>query len=139
MKTIRTAGCFLEYDGKFVILHRQPHKPEGNTWGLPAGKVDPGETDQDAVLRELWEETGYRAKPDELEFLGEEIFHFPELTVEFPTFRVRLTKPFDVTQREGEHQDHKWVTADECYAMPDLIHGLHDLLVRIGYVKGKKA
>lgn len=55
---LRVVGCFLEYEGKFVLLHRHAHKPNGGTWGLPAGKVEPGESDTAAVLRELWEETG---------------------------------------------------------------------------------
>lgn len=135
MKEIRTAGCFLEYDGKFVILHRQPHKSQGDTWGLPAGKVEPGETDEAAILRELWEETGYQASIDQLERLGVQEFHFPDLTVIFPTYRVTLNQPFQIIHRPAEHQDYRWVTAEECYAMPNLIHGLHDLLERFGYVK----
>jgi len=30
-RKIRTTGCFMEYDGKFVILHRYPDRPDGDT------------------------------------------------------------------------------------------------------------
>jgi 8-oxo-dGTP pyrophosphatase MutT (NUDIX family) len=37
------------------------HRPRYDDWSLPKGKVDPGETDQEAALREVEEETGVRA------------------------------------------------------------------------------
>jgi bis(5'-nucleosidyl)-tetraphosphatase len=39
----------------FLVLYRKDGSPD-----LPKGKVDPGESDRDAALRELWEETGIR-------------------------------------------------------------------------------
>ena len=45
-------------DGKeFLLVHR----PRYDDWSFPKGKVDPGERDEDAALREVLEETGYRA------------------------------------------------------------------------------
>ena len=60
---IRVAGCFLEYGGRFLILHRRSEKSQGGKWGLPAGKVDKGETDKDAVIREVAEETAFPGYP----------------------------------------------------------------------------
>jgi len=137
MRKLRTVGCFLEYDGRFVILLRHPEKSQGGTWGLPAGKVNPGETDEDAILREVYEETGYSSSPKQLEFLGNYIFSFPELELTFPTFRIRLRGPIKIKHNSYEHKTFKWVTPKECYSIPNLIHGLHDLLIRIGYVSDK--
>ena len=36
------------------------HRPRYDDWSLPKGKVEPGETDEDAARREVEEETGYR-------------------------------------------------------------------------------
>jgi 8-oxo-dGTP diphosphatase len=135
MKTLRTVGCFIQYEGKFIILYRHPNKPQGDTWGLPAGKVDPGESDKEAMLREVKEETGYAASPTDLEFLGEQVFHFSDLELVFPTFRIRLREPWQVTYSPLEHQAYRWVSAEECYAMPNLIEGFHELLERVGYIK----
>lgn len=135
MKKMRTVGCFIEYDSKFVILHRHPGKSQGDTWGLPAGKVEPGETDQEAILREIREETGYVASLSDLAFLGAQVFHFPELELTFPTFRIRLSSPVAISHNPYEHQAFRWVTPEECYGMPNLIHGFHDLLERVGYVE----
>ena len=130
---IRAAGCFLEYDGKFVILLRHENKSDGNTWGLPAGKVGNDETDEESVLREIDEETGYSAKASEIEFLGNFDFDFPDLFLEFPTYRLKLKKPIEVVHRPDEHTQWKWMTPEEVYALPNPVRGLHDLMRMVGY------
>ena len=42
---MRVVGCFLQYEDRFVLVHRLPHKVDGDTWGLPSGKVESGEID----------------------------------------------------------------------------------------------
>lgn len=51
-------SCFVRCDDRILLLHRQDHKPEGNSWGVPAGKVDQDESIHDAMVRELQEEIG---------------------------------------------------------------------------------
>lgn len=129
---IRTVGCFLEYEGRFLILQRQPHKNEGGMWGLPAGKVNPGESDRETVLREVFEETGFQAEDKDLEFILDKTWHFENKSIEFPVFRIKLNNPVTIAIAPAEHQAFKWVTPAECLAMPDLIHGLRDLLEILG-------
>lgn len=136
-RKMRTTGCFMEYNGKFIILHRHPNKPDGDTWGLPAGKVEGVETDEETILREIKEETGYIAINNELKLLGSYNFEFPDLSLEFPTYRLVLKHPVDVLFNPKEHINWKWVTAEECYAMPNLIRGFYNLLERTGYVVGR--
>lgn len=131
---MRIVGCFLEYNETFVILLRHSHKPSGGTWGLPAGKIEPGEDDRTALVRELREETGYLADTTQLEHLGD--YEFGEDNAyTFATYRKKLTKPHDMVVEDEAHADYRWVTADECYALPNLIPDFHELLKSIGYVK----
>jgi 8-oxo-dGTP pyrophosphatase MutT (NUDIX family) len=111
---MRVVGCLLEYQDNFVILLRKPHKPQGNTWGLPSGKIENAEIDEDAAIRELEEETGYKAKPYQFERDGTMDNHYS-------LFRVRLESPHSIRLEEGAHAAYKWVTAEQCYQMPDLI------------------
>lgn len=133
---MRVVGCFLEYDGKFVLVHRLPHKPDGNTWGLPSGKVEANESDLNALHRELYEETGYQAKDSEVELLGEYDFTSPRGdTFTYITYRVKLNNFHEITVEEAAHSEYKWVSAEEADAMNDLIYGLHDLFRLVGLVQ----
>jgi len=48
----------LEGDGKLLLLKRQKNKPQAGMWGVPAGKVNKEETKENALEREILEETG---------------------------------------------------------------------------------
>ncbi len=48
------------------MLIKRGHAPGAGLWSLPGGRVEPGETDADAVVREILEETGLRVRPGRL-------------------------------------------------------------------------
>lgn len=132
---MRIVGCFLEFDNKFVILLRQSYKPEGNTWGLPSGKVEIGENDKDAIIRELKEETGYKANPLEVEHIGDYEFVSSNGTpYTYIAYKVKLKSLHNVVLEKAAHTEFKWVTSQECYARSDLIPGLHKLLNLVRYI-----
>ena len=62
---IRAAGCVVVRDGRVLLIHRERY----DDWSLPKGKLDPGESWEDAALREVAEETGVRGELGE--YLGE--------------------------------------------------------------------
>lgn len=125
---MRIVGCYLTYKDTFLLLHRHAHKPDGNTWGLPGGKVDPGEDDQTAVIRELFEETGYKASADQLSLIGE--YEFISSRGEpyvYVTYEVNLETPHNVVLEEHAHSEYKWTTYTDADKQKDLIDGLHTL------------
>jgi 8-oxo-dGTP diphosphatase len=61
--TVRAAGGVVRRNGKVLLVHR----PKYGDWTLPKGKLDEGESWEDAALREVEEETGFRCS------LGSEI------------------------------------------------------------------
>ncbi len=60
---VRAAGGLIVRDGLVVVVHR----PRYDDWSLPKGKLDPGETFEQAAVREVREETGLECE------LGEEL------------------------------------------------------------------
>ncbi len=52
---IRAAGAVLHRDGRVAVVHR----PQYDDWTLPKGKLDPGEDEPRAAVREVEEETGH--------------------------------------------------------------------------------
>ena len=60
---VAAAGGVVLRDGEVAVVHR----PKYDDWSLPKGKLDPGESWEDAALREVEEETGLRCE------LGQEL------------------------------------------------------------------
>jgi 8-oxo-dGTP diphosphatase len=58
MAEVRAAGGMVVRDGLVAVVHR----PRYDDWTLPKGKLDKGETFEDAALREVEEETGLQAR-----------------------------------------------------------------------------
>lgn len=97
----------LDNDGRCLLLKRSLSS-EGNPgkWDLPGGKVDPGEKFEDALLREVGEETGLSVYPERVLAAAES---------EVSSARVAYlimegsTDSTEVRLRRGEHEAHAWV------------------------------
>ena len=55
---VQVVAAVLERDGKILICRRRPEQSHGLQWEFPGGKVEPGETPEQALARELYEELG---------------------------------------------------------------------------------
>ena len=59
-------GAIITDDTGRLLLIKRGHEPEEGRWSLPGGRVKPGESDRDALAREVREETGLRVEPGTL-------------------------------------------------------------------------
>jgi 8-oxo-dGTP diphosphatase len=76
-ETIRyTADVVVTTTDGYVLLIERGWDPFEGQWALPGGHVDPGETSRAAAARELSEEAGVHAAPDELDQVG--VFDRPD-------------------------------------------------------------
>jgi 8-oxo-dGTP diphosphatase len=112
------AACALiDADGRVLLAKRPPGRPLEGLWEFPGGKVEPGETPEAALVRELEEELGIVVAPKCLAPLtfashGYEAFHLL-----MPLYACRKWEG-QVTARQG--QELAWVRAKRLgdYAMP---------------------
>ena len=71
MKTVKaTVGCVIETENKLLLTLRNI-EPFKDYWSLPGGHIDLGETPEEAVIREIKEETGLDIKPKFLNYFNE--------------------------------------------------------------------
>jgi 8-oxo-dGTP diphosphatase len=110
MAEIQAAGGVVLRDGKVAVVHR----PKYDDWSLPKGKLDPGESFEDAALREVEEETGLRCTlVRELPAVEYEVRGRPKL-VRYWAMEVEGETPFD----PGEEVDEvRWLEPDEALAL----------------------
>ena len=108
--------CVWIYDGKgrLLLTQRAPEKSFPGTWENSGGAAQMGETSRQAVARELYEETGIRADPEEFELLGtrrgrDAFFDFYCLKRDIPLPEIRLQK--------GETTGVMWATFKEVHQM----------------------
>jgi 8-oxo-dGTP diphosphatase len=58
LRRVPCAGAIVRDEAERLLLIRRRNEPGAGLWSLPGGRIEPGETDQQAVVREMTEETG---------------------------------------------------------------------------------
>ncbi|MDX2264938.1 MAG: 8-oxo-dGTP diphosphatase MutT [Hyphomicrobiales bacterium] len=132
MKLVLVAACALiDADGRILLAQRPAHKPMPGLWEFPGGKVEPGETPEAALIRELREELGIEVEAKCLAPLTFASHAYEASHLLMPLYACRNWTG-EPEPREG--QALAWVRARELrnYAMPPadmpLIPALIDLL-----------
>ena len=98
---------------RFLACQRPAHKARGLLWEFVGGKVEPGETQEEALIRECREELAITVVPRDI---------FMEVTHKYSDLTVHLTL-FNAELPEGEpqaleHNDLRWVTVAEMDELP---------------------
>lgn len=76
----RVVAGFIEREDKVLLVKRPKNKKRGGLWEFPGGKVENGETLEQALERELKEELGLEANP--VEILEKIVYSYPEEEIE---------------------------------------------------------
>lgn len=105
---IRVVGGAVIRNGKVLVARRGPGMAHAGWWEVPGGKVEPGETEQQALARELHEELGIRVEV--LAPLGMALHPYPGIEVALALWQCRLV---DGEPALTEHDAIRWIGADE--------------------------
>lgn len=108
MSMVEVVAALIWDNDRFMICQRPAIKARGLLWEFAGGKVEPGETKQQALIRECQEELAVTLSISDV---------FMDVVHEYPDITVHLTL-FSATITEGEpqkleHNDIKWITPNE--------------------------
>lgn len=95
-------------ENKFMICQRPAHKARGLLWEFVGGKVESGETKEQALIRECREELGITVAVGGI--FMEVIHEYPDLTVHLTLFHATVANG---EPKKLEHNDIKWITPGE--------------------------
>ena len=118
---VEASGCYVEWGGKLLFLFRAKEKAEGNCWGVPGGKLEVGETPEEAAIRELKEETGIEVIQSQIQFLRSLYMKKQKMRIIFHLIHVPLEKE-PIVLLNHESLEARWVTEKELFTLP-LVQG----------------
>jgi len=108
LPVIRVVAAEIERDGRYLITQRNPYATLPLLWEFPGGKVEAGETDEEALARELKEEIGVDAE------VGAEVLavqrEYDRYVIDFHVYAVTLSSE---TITPLQIHDYRWVTVPE--------------------------
>lgn len=105
---IEVVAGIIYKDNKFLIAQRNLKKAQGGLWEFPGGKVEKGETYEEALIREIREE--FNADIEVEEYVGENIHHYPEKNIKLIFYKAKLlSNNIELI----EHEDFRWITKQE--------------------------
>jgi 8-oxo-dGTP diphosphatase len=128
-KTIRVVAAVIEHEGRYLITQRRESAVLPLLWEFPGGKVEPGERDEDALLRELRERLDAEATVGRK--LGEKHHVYDGYEVALALYTATLTEARPLTAKRVK--DFRWVTSTEFekYPFPDADQQTMDQLLGV--------
>lgn len=105
---IRVTCALIENKGKVLITQRSATMSQPLLWEFPGGKVEPGETEETCLVREIKEELQLDIACGHMLTLS--VFKYPNLTIELIPF-VCILKGGEI--KLLEHATYKWVSLEE--------------------------
>lgn len=108
MSITEVVAALIWENGRFMICQRPAHKARGLLWEFVGGKVEPGESQQEALTRECKEELAVQVSVGDV--FMEVVHEYPDITVRLTLFHAAITTGIP---QKLEHQDIRWILPSE--------------------------
>ena len=105
---VEVVAALIWDNNKFMICQRPAHKARGLLWEFVGGKVEQGETKEQALVRECQEELDILLSVGDV-FMGV-VHEYPDLTVHLTLFNATIAEG---EPQKLEHNDIQWITPCE--------------------------
>ena len=105
---VEVVAALIWSGDKFMICQRPAHKARGLLWGFVGGKVEIGETKEQALIRECKEELNILLSVGDV--FMDVVHEYPDITVHLTLFNATIAKG---ESQKLEHNDIKWITLSE--------------------------
>ena len=102
------AAIIKDENENILITQRNLKKAQGGLWEFPGGKIEPNETRENAIVREIKEELDIDIEVKS--YLSEKVFNYPEKDINLIALEC---KKVSGEIRLLEHEDYKWVPKNE--------------------------
>ena len=108
METIEVTAAVIRQDGKFLICQRPANKNCGLLWEFPGGKIEPGESGEQCIVRECEEELGVVLSVERE--LTDIYYEYPDRNVHLHFYLCSIVSG---TLERKEHNAFAWISKDE--------------------------
>ena len=101
---VNVVAALIWDQGKFMICQRPAHKARALLWEFVGGKVEPGETKEQALIRECREELGVTVSVGDV--FMEVVHEYPDITVHLTLYHAAIAEG---EPQKLEHNDIRWI------------------------------
>ena len=105
---IEVVAALIWDKDKFMICQRPAHKARALMWEFVGGKVEPGETKEQALIRECVEELAVTLSVGDV--FMDVVHEYPDITVHLTLFSAAIAEGIP---KKLEHNDIRWITPTE--------------------------